>query len=228
MLATSFFQTIAFFALIPICLYGAERPLPALRLDSPSLTVAEKYVLAQMVAGKPADLHSQFPEETNHILRAAFLEVLLTQSSTNVHRNGFAIQHATVLDPLDLRNAEVHYETTLAECRFAGTVNFSKSSFENGFSLAGSTFDRSANFSSMAIARHAVLDQTAFAAEVNAAQTEIAGGLSVREARFNSPTAMVDFTSLKTGGDACFSNAAFAGPVTFQSAHISENWRFNG
>ncbi len=228
MLAARFFQTIACYALVPICLYGADRPLPALRLDSPSLTVAEKYVLAQMVAGKPADLHSQFPEETNHILRAAFLEVLLTQSSTNVHRNGFAIQHAAVLEPLDLHNAQVHYETTLAECRFAGTVNFSKSSFENGFSLAGSTFDRSADFSSMKVARLAVLDQTSFTGEVNAAHMEIAGALSVREARFNSPTAPVDFTSLKTGGDACFLNATFAGPVTFQSTHISENWRFDG
>src|SRR3954462_7455164 len=103
MLATPFFQTLALFALVPICLYGAERPLPALRLDSPLLTVAEKYVLAQMLAGKPTDLHSQFPEETNRILRAPFLEVLLTQSSTNVHRNGFAIQHAAVLEPLNLR-----------------------------------------------------------------------------------------------------------------------------
>ena len=228
MLATSFFRTILFLALAPVCLYGAERPVPVLRLDSPSLTVAEKYVLAQMTTGKPADLRSQFPEETNHILRAAFLEALLTQSGTNVHRNGFAIQHAAVLDPLDLRNAEVHCETTLAECQFAATVNFSKSSFENGFSLAGSTFDRSANFSAMKIARLAVLDQASFAAEVNAAQMEIAGAFSARDARFNSPTAQVDFTSLKTGGDACFSNATFAGPVTFQSAHISENWRFDG
>src|SRR3954465_6185875 len=110
MLAARFFPALALFALVPICLYGAKSPGPALRLDSPSLTVAEKYVLAQMVAGKPADLQSQFPEQTNHILRGAFLEALLTNSRTNVHRNGFAIQHAAVLDPLDLRNAQVHYE----------------------------------------------------------------------------------------------------------------------
>jgi hypothetical protein len=222
------FQTIAFLALLPLGLLAQDRPAPKLLLDSPTLTASEKFVLAQVVAGKSADLKSQFAEETNRVLRAAFLEALLTQSGTNVHRNGFSIEHALILDPLDLRNAEVHYETRLAQCRFAEAVTFSKSSFENGFSLAGSTFAGAANFFSMKTGRVAVLDQTSFGGEVNAAQMEITGGFSAREAHFNSPTCTVDFTSLKSGGDTFFTHATFAGPVTFQSTHIAENWRFDG
>ena len=220
-------QVTSFFALVPLCLFGADRSLPKLLLNSPTLTAPEKYVFAQVVAGEPADLKSQFPE-TNRVLRASFLEALLVQSGTNVHRNGFLISHAEIRDALDLRNAEVHYETSLTECRFAEGVNFSKSIFANGLSLAGSSFGGPANFFSMKAARLALFDQTRFGAEVNAAQMEIAGVFSAREARFNSPTGLVDFTSLKTAGDAFFSRARFAGPVTFKSADIAENWHFDG
>ncbi len=219
------FAAVAFF---PICLFAASRPLPMLLLDSPTITASEKFVLAQVGAGKPADLKSQFADETNRVLRAAFLEAVLTQSGTNVHRNGFFIEHAVILDALDLHNAEVHFETSLVECRFAGEVNFSKSVFKNGFSLAGSAFDKPANFSSMKIGRAVIFDQTSFGAEVNAAQMEITGIFTANGVRFNSPSAAVDFTSLKIGGDAFFSQAAFAGPVTFKSADIAENWRFDG
>ncbi|MEO7298507.1 MAG: pentapeptide repeat-containing protein [Verrucomicrobiota bacterium] len=228
MLANRLFQTIAILALFPLCLSGAERLLPKLLLDAPTLKASEKFVLAQVVAGKIADLKTEFANETNRVLRAAFLEALLTQSGTNVHRNGFSIEHAVVLDVLDLRNAVVHYETRLVECRFAGEANFSKSIFENGFSLTGSIFEKTANFSSMKIERVAVFDKTTFAAGVSAGQLEITGMFSAREAHFTSPIGPVDFTSLKTGGDAFFSNASFAGRVTFQSAHILENCRFDG
>lgn len=228
MFSNRLFRFIASFALLPLCLCGAIRPLPKLLLDSPTLTVAEKFVLAQITAGKSADLQSQFAEENNRVLRGAFLEALLTQSGTNIHRSGFSIEHAVVLDAVDLRNAEVHYETSLTECRFAGEVNLSKSIFENGLSLTGSTFGRSANFASMKIARVAAFDQTRFIAEMNAAQMEITGVLTVRQSRFESPTALIDFTSLNVEGDALFTQTTFAGPVTFQSAHIAENWRFDG
>ncbi|MDB6124955.1 MAG: hypothetical protein JWQ71_3948 [Pedosphaera sp.] len=228
MFSNRLLQTVALIALLPLSLCGAGHPLPALLLDSPTLTASEKFVLAQVALGKSADLNRQFTDETNRVLRAAFIEALLTQTGTNVHRNGFAIAHAVILDALDLHNAEVHSETRLAECRFAGAVNFSKSIFENGLSLAGSAFGGPANFSSMKIGRVADFDQICFGAEVNAAQLEITGVFTAHEAHFNSTTDMVDFTSLKTGGDAFFSHATFAGPVTFQSAHIAENWRFDG
>ncbi len=227
MFSNRLFLAVALFALIPFCLFSATRPAPKLLLNSSTLTTSEKFVLAQVSTGKSADLESEFADATNRVLRGAFVEALLTQSGTNIHRNGFSIEHAVILDPLDLRNAEVHFETTLSECRFAGPVNFSKSIFENGFSLTGSIFEDSANFLSMKIQRLAVFDKTRFASEVNGAQMEILGDFTARDARFNSPSGLVNFTSLKTSGDAIFSNAAFAGPVSFQSAHITGNCRFD-
>jgi len=219
---------VAALALLPLFLGAAERVPPRLQLDSPTLTVAEKFVLAQVRAGKPADLQAQFPEETNRVLRAAFLEAVLTQDGTNVHRYGFSIAHAVIPEAFDLRNAEIHHETTLTECRFAGEVNFSKSVFENGLSLAGSSFERAANFCCIKVDRLAVFDGTRFAADVNASMMAINGVFTALNAQFNSSTGTVDFTDLKTCGDASFANATFAGPTSFRSAHIPENLRFDG
>ena len=226
MCTSRFFQTVALMVLLPLDLLGAAHS--ELQLDSSTLPTSERFVLAQVVAGKSADLGGQFVDETNRVLRAGFLEALLTQSGTNVHRNGVSIEHAVIVDALDLRNAEVQFETSLVECRFTGVADFSKSVFGKGFSLTGSTFDRPANFSSMKIGRSAGFDRTTFGAEVNATRMEVTGVLTAREAHFNSPTAPVDFTGLKTGGDAFFTRATFAGPVTFQSAQITENWRLDG
>ena len=199
-----------------------------LALDSPTLTAAEKYVFAQVLAGKPADLEAKFPEGTNRVLRAAFLEALLTQNSTNIHRNGFVIAHAVVPDALDLRNAEVRYEISLTQCRFEGDVDFTKCVFEKGFSVAGSSFARSARFYASRMKSVGNFDQASFDADVSAAQMEVIGVLSAQGARFNSATGLVDFTSLKTADDVVFHRALFAGPVTFQSARILGNWRFDG
>jgi len=228
MFANRVWQIVASLAFLPLCLSAADRAQPRLQLNSPTLTVAEKFVLAQITSGKPADLQTQFSEETNRVLRAAFLEAVLTQDGTNIHRYGFAIAHAVIPDALDLRNAEVHHETSLTECRFAGEVNFSKSIFESGLSLTGSSFERSANFCCMKVDRLALFDQTRFAADVNAAMLDINGVFTARDAQFNSPTGPVDFTDLKTVGDASFTNATFAGPTSFRSAHIPENLRFDG
>ena len=168
------FQTVAlitWIALLPLDLFGAARL--KLLLDSPTLAASEKFVLAQVLAGeKPANL-GQFGDETNRVLRAAFVEALLTQGGTNVHRNGVTIEHAVILEAFDLRNAEVPCEASFIECRFAEAADFSKSIFEKGFSLAGSSFGRSANFSSMKVGRGAVFDRAIFGAEVNAAQMEV-------------------------------------------------------
>jgi hypothetical protein len=57
---------------------------------------------------------------------------------------------------------------------------------------------------------------------------EVVGVLNARGSHFNTRTGAVDFTSLKVIGDAFFTRATFAGPVTFQYAHFTENWQCEG
>lgn len=219
--------TALFLVWLPCSLSAAGRTTPQLSLDGRGLTAIEKFVQEQVVAGKTADLRRQFGSETNSVLRGAFLEALLTQPGTNVHRNGVSIEHAVILQGIDLRNTAVRYEVNLIGCRFAEEVNFSKSHFDNSLSLAGCTFERPVNFSAMKVSRAGTFDQATFEAEVNATQVELTGLFSARETRFNSRTGAVDFTSLKVVGDAFFTGATFAGPVTFQYAHFAENCRFD-
>ena len=215
-------------AILPLCLGAAGRSDPKFALDGRGLSAGEKFVLEQLAAGKSADLKSQFGEGTNSVLRGAFLEALLTQTGTNVFRNGVLIEHAVVLDAVDMRNAAMRQEVSLLKCRFQAEVNFSKSICENTLSLTGSTFQGPVNFSAMKIGRAVTFDQASFWGEVNASQLEVGGVLNARESHFNSPTGAVDFTSLKVIGDAFFTRATFAGPVTFQYAHFAENWRCEG
>jgi hypothetical protein len=220
-------QIILLLALIPISLLGENAP--SLRRSGKALTLseAEQFTLTQVTAGQVADLKSQFPNEADRILRSAFLETLLIQQGTNIHRNGFSIENAVIPEALDLRNAEVHYETRFAHCRFVGEVSFFNISFENGFSVEGSVFERTANFSSMKVGRIAVFDGASFGGEVKASYLEIKGIFTAREAHFNSQTAKVDFASLKTRTDAYFSGATFAGPVSFASSSFGENGSFD-
>lgn len=228
MILSRILSTAAMLACLPLYLVAASRFDSKFSLDGPGLTAGEKFVLEQLAAGKSADLKSQFGEGTNSVLRGAFLEALLSQPGTNVHRNGISIEHAAVLDAVNLRNAVVRYEVNLMECRFQAEVDFSKSVFENTLSLAGSTFQGPVNFSAMKIGRAVTFDHASFGREVNASQMEVAGVLNARDSHFNSPTGAVDFTSLKVTGDAFFTRATFAGPVTFQYAHFDENWRCEG
>ncbi|UCC66802.1 MAG: hypothetical protein JSW32_02340, partial [Deltaproteobacteria bacterium] len=73
---------------------------------------AEKWVLEKVKRGELADLSKQFPEESDRVIRASFLEKLLTDSIKNVkvHRHGVRIAHAVLTEPVDLVNAEIPHE----------------------------------------------------------------------------------------------------------------------
>jgi len=113
MILSGFLRTVSMLAFLPLCLGAAGRSDSKFALDGRGLAAGEKFVLEQLAAGKSADLKSQFGEGTNSVLRGAFLEALLSQPGTNVHRNGISIEHAVVLDAVDLRNTTVRYEVTV-------------------------------------------------------------------------------------------------------------------
>ena len=75
------------------------------------LNPAEKWVVAQVTAGKTADLSEQFPdkEKDKRKLSAHFLEQLLTGALPGIklHRHGVRIIGATIDEPVDLENAQI-------------------------------------------------------------------------------------------------------------------------
>ena len=229
----SCFRSAAFFHRIVLGLFlllpGAVCAAALFRSAPSQLNPAEKYVLEQVAAGKLASLQEVFPEATNRVLRAAFLESLLTNTRKDfsIHRNGVLIEAAVLEEPIDLRNAEISHETQLTRCRFQAEVNFSKSFFENSLSIEGSVFQDTANFYAMKVGRGACFDKTVFGGGVNLEQAEITGVFTASKAQFTSPQARANFNSLKVVGNVFFTEAVFAGPVNLQYCHILDNFKMD-
>lgn len=186
-------------------------------------TVPEKYLLEQVAAGKVADLSVAFPEDGTRVIRGGFLEELLTGSRTDcvIHRNGVSVEGAIVRELVELRHAEIACDTQLVRCRFEGGINFSRSIFNDGLSVAGSVFLGLANFSEMKVRRGFNLQSASFQRSADSAQLELAGVLQAGGAAFEDDQGTVTFNNLKAGNAVGFSNALFAGAVDFKFSRIA-------
>ncbi len=212
--------------LAPLATVAASRePAPA---GAPN--IAEKFLLDQVAAGKVADLSAAFPDEGTRRIRGVFLEELLTGSRKDciVHRNGVQVEGAIVRGRVDLRNTEVTRETRLVRCRFEGGVNFSRSIFADGLSLAETVFLDPANFSEMKVIRGFNLQKAVFQQSANFEQLEVTGVLQAGGVTFLAENATVTFHNLKAGSAAYFTNALFAGAAEFKDSRVLGDLRFDG
>lgn len=213
-------------SLLPVAARAATRAPGA----AGAPTLAEKFLLEQIAAGKVADLNTAFPDENARVIRAVFMEELLTGSRKDVviHRNGVLIEGAVVREVIDLRNTEITHDIRLMRCRFEGGVNFSKSIFADGLSLEESVFQGEANFEEMKIGRGFSLRHTSFQRGADFDQLDVAGVLQAGGARFEETNGTASFNNLKVGGTAWFTNASFAGAVDFKYSRFASDLRLDG
>jgi len=164
------------------------------------MSPAERWVLKQVQSGEVADLQEKFPAEKDRALSARFLEDLMTDSleGVHVHRKGVRIKHAVLTQPLDLEGAEIPHETRLENCRFDETITLENSRFR----------------------KNLVLRESSFRKGINLGRADIAGFLSVDEAKFTNEDHEANFNSMKVGSSAFLRKVAFAGPVNFGHANI--------
>ena len=164
------------------------------------------------------------------MIRGVFLEELLTGSRKDcvIHRSGVQIEGAIVREMVDLRNAEIACDTQLVRCRFEQGVNFSRSIFADGLSLAETAFHGPANFSEMNVSRGFNFQKALFKQGANFEQLEVAGVLQAGGVIFADEKGTVTFNNLKAGSIACFTNALFAGAVDFKSSRVAGDLRFDG
>jgi len=188
-------------------------------------TPAEKWVIAQARAGKLANLERKFPVVSDRVLRASFLEDLLTDSipGVTVHRRGVRIAHAIVSGPLDLTNAEVIHETWLDDCEFPDAVDLGHAHFHKLLSLTGSRFKGDVNFNGAKIDNAFFIRNARFAGPVDFRLAQIAATVEADRSQFADVTEGVTFNSMKIGYTAFFRDARFAGPVDFQHAQFALN-----
>ena len=212
-----------------LCLpYFTEAARAPVAAGAPTLT--EKFLLEQIAAGKVADLNTAFPDENARVIRAVFLEELLTGSRKDVviHRNGVLVEGAIVREVIDLRNTEMTHDIRLMRCRFEGGVNFSKSIFADGLSLEESVFQGASNFEEMKIGRGFSLRHAAFKGSADFDQLDVAGVLQAGGVSFEQTNGLASFNNLKVGGTAWFTNASFAGAVDFRYSRFASDLRLDG
>jgi hypothetical protein len=187
-------------------------------------TASEKYVLDRIAAGKVANLAEAFPDAASRLIRAVFLEELLTgvRQDCVVHRNGVQIESAIIREPVDLQNAEITSDTRLKGCRFEGGLNFSRSIFREGISFEESVFNGPAKYSEMKVSRTLNLQQATFKRGAVFDQMELTGPLLAGSATFEDPMSAANFSNLKAGSAVVFTNAVFAGSADFRFARIAE------
>jgi hypothetical protein len=231
-------------ALACVASAGARAAPPAAK--DPPARAAESFVLAEVQAGRIADLERAFPDPARRLLGGRFLEGLLDGSLAHVrvHRHGVRIAHAIIADRIDLENADVAPEVALTDCRFDGEVDLSHARFARGLSLDGSRFVRDATWNgthvegalSLAGAtfdaglslRHARLDSTfvANAARFQGAvsfNTLRAAGVFLRGARFGGDANLIEAS---VDGNLEADEARFDGGVLFDSMKVRDSASF--
>lgn len=209
---------------------------------------AEDWILKQVADGNAADL-MKFPE-TQRLIRASFLQDLLTKrsSAVTVHRHGVHIGHAVVCEPIDLDLAEVSFDVSLMESyfdkdvslsrsRFRRSLRLDKSIFAGAFDAAGANvaeyflapeaqFNKEARFDAIKVGQMFSLERAIFCGAVNFDSAEIGGSLTADNAQFIDiqPTSFFETT---VGRDASFCRVLFNGGANFTIAHIGGSFFAN-
>ncbi len=197
----------------------AATPLPesVFAVTQTAKATAEQYVMEQVIAGKPAQLAVQFPDEKDRVLSALF-----------------------IAGELDLINEEIPYDTILTNCHFQGDVNLTQSRFAKSLNLSNSIFEANADFESATITFDLNLEHGGFASEVffkslhaggdlrlnygdfkkaaDFSEAEAGGNMLADHAKFYDTA---DFDNLKVKGDASFRDNEFHGRVSFDEARFT-------
>ena len=193
------------------------------------LNPAENWVVAQVTAGKEADLREKFPNELDRKLGAHFLEDLLTGELLGVkpQRTGVRISGATIEEPIDLSNAQIAYEVWLDYCQFMRPVMFLQASFARRATFEETRFKADANFGAMKVGDAIVFTKAVFEGPVNFSEAQV-GNFEANEAQFHNTDQVAGFKSIKVGHSAFFNGAVFVGPVNFGFADVAGNFEADG
>jgi uncharacterized protein YjbI with pentapeptide repeats len=215
------------FFLIFFSMIEADRSSAAYTIDNLRLTEQEIWVLNQVRKGKSADLKKQFGITLDkRLLSYRFLEKLLTGEFKNfrIPRQGIQISEAIIMGPLNLEHAEIANILSLKNCTFPQRVNFQNVQFLKNFSINGSVFFCSADFTGLRSKGSVFCQSTVFIAESIWSDVYISEKIHAECSIFLSNKAKANFNVMKVGTSAFFKNAIFCGPVDFVHNNIGRRF----
>jgi uncharacterized protein YjbI with pentapeptide repeats len=199
--------------------------------DTGGLNPSEQWIVAQVTAGKIADLSKKFPEEKDRKLSVTFVQDLLTGNLTgvNLHRMGVRIKGAIIEKEIDMSNAQIPWEVSLDDCQFSSAAIFVRANFAATVSFENSTFKADANFNAMKVGQTASFNNAVFKGWVDFGSADIAGDFYATEAEFMDKVKGARFESMKVGGLAFFRDAKIDGWwVNFLLADFARNLEAQG
>lgn len=160
----------------------------------------EDYILAQLTAGETADLEQKFPNASDRVVSAGFLEGVIINPGQKyqIHRLGVSLKGAIVRDRIDLANSEVEKGLYFESCHF-NEVRFTQAVFRKSLIIKTSTFGGIARFN----------------------YATIVGGLQIIGSHFNGLERSVDFQATKVAGPALITGCTFAGSGVFSYLTIN-------
>jgi hypothetical protein len=200
--------------------YAAEDQTSATQL-----TENEKWVVAQVNAGKTADLGGHFPEGQQK-LRAYFLQELLagTLPGAKPHRNLIRIIGAVVDEPVLLFNAQIAYDTALNFCEFKKHVNLAYATFPQSISFNNTTFQERASFYSIKVGSSCSFRNATFQGQADFRAADIGGDFVAEQAQFQVKgdlEAAAQFTGIKCR-DGDFTGIRSSGAILFDGASFTD------
>ena len=200
--------------------FAADSPI-----QSNPLNEAEQWILAQVTAGKVADLKTQFPNESDRVLSASFLQDLfMGAKKAKVGRFGVQIANGIMTEPVTIELADIPFETQLTDFEFEENVDFSGSVFLKGISFTGSSF-RYADFSEISVGHSADFNNVIFHGSVSFNFAKINCNFSANGAKFLK---QVYYSGLEVGGKVLIKDARFWNKAIFEGVDVKLDFEAKG
>jgi hypothetical protein len=174
----------------------------------------QHYVLAQVAAGKVADLIGRKDRE----LDSRWLENLLANGPKNpsISHEGVLISNAVIRGKLTLAGAEISFPVWLDNCQFTDDVDFSWSHFARSLSLRRSIFEKAADLDHVHVEGDLVIREAQFKEAPDFSGAMVGDELSANGAHFLSMDDFADFGSIQAAQGVTFFDATFPRGVTFE------------
>ena len=198
--------TIRFLALLVVSSVAVTPHCSSTDVSADRVLPVEEWITNQLLLQQGCVDLNAYTGSTGNLISGRFLQSILTGNF--VPSRSIIISNATVSGALDLSYAEIHYATSLRNCRFDGLVWFRGSVFLNGLNLGGSnaftqpvhmedarirnncslrnaTFDDTVFLNGMQIDRNLNLNGSHFKKDLRADELKVGGSLNITTVQFD-------------------------------------------
>ena len=205
---------------------------PAMALDNESCpplspnesSKAESYILEHVPTGEEIHLEDEFQDECDRVVRAEFLQKLITGEIIQIPQQGIRLSGIIVNEPFYVEYSDIPYEVWLDSSIFNDEVSLYSSHFYKNLTFYEGQFEKDITFDLVTVDKTLQLDIATFNGSASFYQVEIGKDITLSESTFNGT---VSFDQAKIGNDMMLGNGTFNDTVSFYQAKIENDLILN-